>query len=91
MNDLFLPMTAEDLKRRNWDGIDILLITGDAYVDHPSFGTPIIGRVLESCGYKVGILAQIDWKDPEALKYLPACISHAIFEFLLIVSYFSEM
>ena len=70
MNELFLPMTAEDLKKRGWDGIDILLITGDAYVDHPSFGTPIIGRVLENCGYKVGILAQIDWKDPEALKVM---------------------
>lgn len=70
MDELFLPMTAEDLKLRNWDGIDILLITGDAYVDHPSFGTPIIGRVLENCGYKVGILAQIDWKDPEALKVM---------------------
>ena len=46
MNDLFLPMTAEDLRRRNWDGIDILLITGDAYVDHPSFGTPIITILL---------------------------------------------
>ena len=54
----FLPITKEDLKKRNWDEIDFAVVTGDAYVDHPSFGTAIISRLLESYGFKVGIIAQ---------------------------------
>ena len=50
--DLFLPVTKEDMARRGWEGYDFLLITGDAYVDHPSFGPAIIGRVLEAEGYR---------------------------------------
>ena len=68
--DRFLPVTIEDMKRRGWDGYDFLLITGDAYVDHPSFGTTIIGRVLEAEGYRVAVLAQPDWKDPKAFTVL---------------------
>ncbi len=65
MNDarhMFLPVCPEDVKKRGWDGIDFLLITGDAYVDHPSFGTAIISRVLEAEGYRVGILSQPNWR-----------------------------
>ncbi|MBR5704982.1 MAG: YgiQ family radical SAM protein, partial [Deltaproteobacteria bacterium] len=56
----FLPMTAEEMRQRGWRQLDVLLITGDAYVDHPSFGVPLLGRVLEHEGFKVGILAQPD-------------------------------
>ena len=63
----FLPTSSEEMERLNWDELDIILITGDCYVDHPSFGNSIIGRHLESLGYKVGIIAQPDWKTPESL------------------------
>ena len=68
--DLFLPVSKEDMARRGWDGYDFLIITGDAYVDHPSFGSTIIGRVLESRGYRVAVMAQPDWKDPQAFTAL---------------------
>lgn len=58
----FLPITKEDMDERGWTQPDFVLVTGDAYVDHPSFGTAIISRVLERYGYKVAILAQPDWK-----------------------------
>ncbi len=58
----FLPITKEDMEKRGWDQLDFLYISGDAYVDHPSFGHAIIARLLESEGYRVGILAQPDWK-----------------------------
>ncbi len=58
----FLPISYADVKNRGWDSVDFLLITGDAYVDHPSFGTAIISRVLEAKGYRVAILSQPDWK-----------------------------
>ena len=60
--DRFLPTTAEDLRERGWTGLDVLLVTGDAYIDHPSFGAAVIGRVLEAQGYQVGIVAQPDWR-----------------------------
>ena len=63
----FLPMTRKEMERLGWEELDIIIISGDCYVDHPSFGTSIIGRHLESLGYKVGIIAQPDWKDPESL------------------------
>ena len=66
----FLPISIEDMKRRGWDYIDFVLITGDAYVDHPSFGAAIIGRILESRGYRVGIIAQPSWKDASDFKSL---------------------
>ncbi len=62
---LFLPISKEDLIRRGWDHCDIILVTGDAYVDHPSYGTALIGRVLENAGFKVGVIAQPDWKSPK--------------------------
>ena len=55
---------------RGWDELDVLLISGDAYIDHPAFGTPLLARLLEAEGYRVGILAQPDWKDREALKIM---------------------
>ena len=61
MND-FLPVSQEDLKKRGIDQLDIILVTGDAYVDHPSFGPVLIARYLEAHGYTVGIIAQPDWK-----------------------------
>ncbi|MBR3844836.1 MAG: YgiQ family radical SAM protein, partial [Clostridia bacterium] len=61
MKNGFLPVSPADVKDRGWDSIDFLLITGDAYVDHPSFGTAIISRVLEAKGYKVAILSQPAW------------------------------
>lgn len=56
------------MKERSWDQVDFVFVTGDAYVDHPSFGTAIISRLLESRGYKVGILSQPDWKSAEAFR-----------------------
>jgi len=64
----FLPMTIAEMKARKWDSIDILLVCGDAYVDLPSYGAAVIGRVLEHAGYRVGVVAQPDWKNPECLK-----------------------
>lgn len=61
MTEGFLPVCAEDMRSRGWDQLDFLFITGDAYVDHPSFGHAIISRVLDSRGYRVGIVAQPDW------------------------------
>ena len=64
----FVPMTRAEMKARGWDAIDILIVTGDAYVDHPTFGPPLIARVLLDAGYRVGIAAQPDWKNPESVK-----------------------
>ncbi|MDH3310247.1 MAG: YgiQ family radical SAM protein [Gammaproteobacteria bacterium] len=66
----FLPMSRAERDELGWDSCDIILITGDAYVDHPSFGMAIIGRVLEAQGFRVGIIAQPDWKSAEAFKAL---------------------
>ena len=63
----FLPVSRQDMEDRGWDGYDFLVVTGDAYVDHPSFGTAIIARLLESEGYRVCICAQPDWHDPASL------------------------
>ncbi|HEY5808584.1 MAG TPA: hypothetical protein VIT67_11480, partial [Povalibacter sp.] len=57
----FLPMTREEMEALGWDSCDIIIVTGDAYVDHPSFGMAIIGRVLEAQGFRVGMIAQPDW------------------------------
>ena len=59
----FLPVSREDMRARGWDWYDILLVTGDAYVDHPSFGAAVIGRLLENAGYRVAVLAQPAWND----------------------------
>ncbi len=57
-----LPMTMAEAKARGWDELDVVLVTGDAYIDHPSFAMAILGRVLEAAGYRVGIVSQPDWK-----------------------------
>lgn len=66
----FLPISKADMKKRNWDQLDFVYVIGDAYVDHTSFGPAIISRVLESHGYKVGIIAQPDWKDEQSIQVL---------------------
>ncbi|MGI6356911.1 MAG: YgiQ family radical SAM protein [Lentisphaerae bacterium] len=65
-----LPMTKAEMAARGWQELDILLISGDAYVDHPSFGTPLLGRLLEANGYRVGIIAQPRWDTPEDIARL---------------------
>ncbi len=64
----FLPITKEEMEARGWDEVDFAYVIGDAYVDHPSFGAAIISRVLEANGYRVGIIAQPDWKDDESIN-----------------------
>ena len=66
----FLPVTREDMKSRGWDELDFVYVTGDAYVDHPSFGPAIISRLLESHGYQVGIIAQPDFRHAESIMAL---------------------
>ncbi|MBQ8004598.1 MAG: YgiQ family radical SAM protein [Oscillospiraceae bacterium] len=66
----FLPVCKADMEKRGWEWYDFLYITGDAYVDHPSFGVAVISRVLESAGYRVAILSQPDWKDVNAFRAL---------------------
>ncbi|MDP3790298.1 MAG: YgiQ family radical SAM protein [Candidatus Omnitrophota bacterium] len=66
----FFPASKDDLKKRGWDEPDIILVTGDAYVDHPSYGAAIIGRALEDAGFKVGIIAQPDWNSLDGFKKL---------------------
>ena len=66
----YLPISRADMEKRGWEQCDFVYVTGDAYVDHPSFGHAIISRVLESRGYKVGIIPQPDWKDPKSIQVL---------------------
>ena len=66
----FLPMSRKEMKKLGWDSCDIILVTGDAYVDHPSFGMAVIGRMLEAQGFRVGIIAQPDWHSKDAFMQL---------------------
>jgi uncharacterized radical SAM protein YgiQ len=66
----FLPTSRAEMAGLGWDECDIVLVTGDAYVDHPSFGMAIVGRLLEAQGFRVGIIAQPDWSDAEAFRAL---------------------
>src|SRR5499427_4431031 len=66
----FLPMSRAEMDLLGWDSCDVIIVTGDAYVDHPSFGMAIIGRVLEAQGFRVGIIAQPDWQSTEAFATL---------------------
>ena len=59
----FLPTTKKECELRGWDELDVILFSGDAYVDHPSFGAAILGRILEANGYRVAIVPQPDWHD----------------------------
>ncbi len=66
----FLPMSRAEMDQLGWDSCDVIVVTGDAYVDHPSFGMAVIGRVLEAQGFRVGIIAQPDWQSTEPFKAL---------------------
>jgi uncharacterized radical SAM protein YgiQ len=66
----FLPMSREEMDTLGWDSCDVIIVTGDAYVDHPSFGMAIMGRLLEAQGFRVGIIAQPDWQSAEPFKQL---------------------
>ena len=66
----FLPMSRAEMEALGWDSCDIVIVTGDAYVDHPSFGMAVIGRVLEAQGFRVGIIAQPDWQSADPFKVL---------------------
>ena len=66
----FLPVSRADMDARGWDQCDFVYVIGDAYVDHPTFGHAIISRILEAHGFKVGIIPQPDWKDPDSIKVL---------------------
>ena len=66
----FLPMSRDEMNQLGWDSCDIIIVTGDAYVDHPSFGMAVIGRMLENQGFRVGIIAQPDWQSAEPFKAL---------------------
>ena len=66
----YLPHSLAEMQALGWDSCDVILVTGDAYVDHPSFGMALIGRLLESQGFRVGIIDQPDWQSSEAFKIL---------------------
>ncbi|NOR50564.1 MAG: YgiQ family radical SAM protein [Desulfuromonadales bacterium] len=66
----FMPCSRAEMTQRGWDELDVLFVTGDAYIDHPAFGTSLLARLLEAEGLRVGILAQPDWRDSEALKIM---------------------
>ena len=66
----FLPITKQDMEAQGIDRLDFVYVIGDAYVDHPSFGHAIISRVLESHGYRVGVISQPDWKDENSITVL---------------------
>lgn len=66
----YLPMSRTEMEQLGWDSCDIVLVTGDAYVDHPSFGMAVVGRVLEAQGFRVGIIAQPDWQSADPFKAL---------------------
>ena len=65
-----LPMTPAEVAARGWDGVDVVFVTGDAYVDHPSFAMALLGRVLEAEGFRVAILSQPDWHSCDAWRTL---------------------
>lgn len=66
----FLPTSREEMKARGWRELDVLFVSGDAYIDHPAFGVPLLARLLEAEGFRVGILAQPDWRSPEAFRVM---------------------
>ena len=61
-------MTAEEMHRRGWDAVDVVFVTGDAYIDHPSFAMAILGRILETAGYRIGIVSQPNWHSVDAWR-----------------------
>ena len=73
----YLPMSRQEMEQLGWDSCDIIIVTADAYVDHPSFGMAVIGRFLEAQGFRVGIISQPQWDSAEPFKQLgpPICSS----------------
>ena len=59
----WLPITAKEVEKRGWEELDVILVSGDAYVDHPAFGPAVIGRILEHFGYRIAIIPQPNWQD----------------------------
>jgi uncharacterized radical SAM protein YgiQ len=68
--DQFLPTNRQEMAQRGWDELDVLFVSGDAYIDHPAFGVPLLARFLAGYGYRVGILAQPDWRNPEVFRVM---------------------
>ena len=68
----YLPLCPEDMQIKGWKELDVLLISGDAYIDHPAFATALLGRYLEYHGFKVGIITQPDWKNPAIVEQIQA-------------------
>ena len=66
----YLPMSRAEMDQLGWDSCDIILVTGDAYIDHPSFGMAVMGRLLESQGFRVGIISQPDWQNTDDFMQL---------------------
>src|SRR5271154_580259 len=66
----FLPMSRAEMDVLGWDSCDVILVTGDAYIDHPSFGMALVGRLLESHGFRVGIISQPDWRSVDDFRAL---------------------
>jgi hypothetical protein len=66
----FLPTSRADMETLGWDSCDVIIVTGDAYIDHPSFGMALIGRLLEAQGFRVGIISQPDWQSADDFKRL---------------------
>ena len=73
----FLPTTRAEMDALGWDSCDVILVTGDAYIDHPSFGMALVGRLLEAQGFRVGILTQPNWLSVDDFRSLagPTCTS----------------
>jgi uncharacterized radical SAM protein YgiQ len=67
---MFIPITAEEMRQRGWDELDVIFVSGDAYIDHPAFGVPLLARWLEAHGFRVGIIAQPDWRSREPFMTL---------------------
>ena len=66
----FLPMSRPEMESLGWDSCDVILVTGDAYIDHPSFGMALVGRLLEAQGFRVGLISQPDWRSVEPFRGL---------------------
>src|SRR5258708_22647566 len=71
--EAYLPVTLDEARRRGWAQLDVVLVNGEAYVDHPTFGVPLIGRLLAARGYKVGIVSQPRWDEGSGLEDFLAC------------------
>src|SRR3954467_15044307 len=71
--DAYLPVSLEGARQRGWEQLDVVLVNGDAYVDHPTFGVPLIGRCPASHGFKVGIVSQPRWDEASGLADFAAC------------------